>query len=95
MPTDLDIHDLASVRRLSELQLNMHGNGKYHVDTDVGFWLLKENCPGVEHVQLWLSHMRCHTLATENQLVDLAWEGKAPPESEEACACDGCERIAF
>jgi hypothetical protein len=69
-PADLDIRGLASVRRLSELQLNMHG--KYHVDTDVGFWLL-ENCPGVEHVQVWLNHMRCSTPAVDNRLVDLTW----------------------
>ncbi|TVU40842.1 hypothetical protein EJB05_14322, partial [Eragrostis curvula] len=73
-PTELDIHDFASVRRLSELHLDMHG--KYHQDMDVGFWLL-ESFPGIEHVDIQLRHMPRGGLTTD-KLIDLTSEGKAP-----------------
>nr|CAB3500254.1 unnamed protein product [Digitaria exilis] len=75
-PSDLDIHDLTGVRRLTDLSLRLHG--KYHRDMDVGAWLL-EKCPGVEHVDVWLEHdARCE-LAADEQLVDLtSSEGNAP-----------------
>ncbi|KAF8697813.1 hypothetical protein HU200_035301 [Digitaria exilis] len=72
---DLDIHDLSSVRRLTDLRFDMHG--KYHCDNDVGFWLF-ESCPNVEHVDVSLRHMPC-AKAPMDGLVDLtASEGKAP-----------------
>ncbi|GJN24421.1 hypothetical protein PR202_gb12159 [Eleusine coracana subsp. coracana] len=74
-PTDLDIHDLKSVRRLAELKLEMHG--KYHWDKDVSFWLL-ENCPSVEHVDAYLLHGACTEVAMDEQLVDLTSQGRAP-----------------
>ncbi|KAG2620831.1 hypothetical protein PVAP13_3NG193926 [Panicum virgatum] len=37
---DLDIHDLTSVRRLSGLRLNMHGQYCAPASTEVSFWLL-------------------------------------------------------
>ncbi|KAK3124362.1 hypothetical protein QOZ80_7BG0585560 [Eleusine coracana subsp. coracana] len=80
MPADLDIHDLTTVRRLTDLYLDMHE--KYHSSTDgVGFWLL-ENCPNVEHVDVRLGHMprgsKLAGAAEEEELVDLTSEGKAP-----------------
>nr|CAB3500209.1 unnamed protein product [Digitaria exilis] len=72
---DLDIHDLSSVRRLTNLCFDMHG--KYHCDNDVGFWLF-ESCTNVEHVAVSLRHMPCAN-APMDGLVDLtASEGKAP-----------------
>lgn len=73
---DLDIHDLSSVRRLTDLRLDMHG--KYHRNNDdVGFCLL-ESCPNVEHVGVSLGHKPC-AMAPMDGLVDLpASEGKAP-----------------
>ncbi|OEL27267.1 hypothetical protein BAE44_0011715, partial [Dichanthelium oligosanthes] len=50
---DLEIHGLTSVRRLSDLHLDMRG--RCYRNTSAGIWLL-ENCPGVEHVQVSLDH---------------------------------------
>lgn len=75
-PSDLDIHDLRRVRRLTELHLDLHG--KYHSGMDVGSWLLK-NCPSVEHVDVSLYHNERCKLAVDEKLVELtASEGKAP-----------------
>nr|CAB3496633.1 unnamed protein product [Digitaria exilis] len=48
----MDIHDLASVRCLD---LCLHMRGWCCRRTSSGLWLL-ENCPGVQHVQVSLSH---------------------------------------
>nr|CAB3501554.1 unnamed protein product [Digitaria exilis] len=62
----LDIHDLTSVRRLSHLQLNMHGQ-YYAPAMDVGFWLL-EHCPSADQVDVWLRHSR---VTEGGKIVDL------------------------
>ncbi|KAL6644399.1 hypothetical protein ACP70R_016007 [Stipagrostis hirtigluma subsp. patula] len=67
----LDIHGLSSVRRLKGLFLDMHG--KYYRNVDVGLWLL-ENCPGVEHVDVWLHD----GIAADGELIDLTSEGARP-----------------
>nr|TKW11646.1 hypothetical protein SEVIR_6G245700v2 [Setaria viridis] len=62
-PPELDIHDLASVRRLDKLWLEMHG--KYcHRDVDVGSWLLEKEKPDAA--------------IADDEFVDLTAEG-APP----------------
>ncbi|KAF8697820.1 hypothetical protein HU200_035308 [Digitaria exilis] len=75
-PSDLDIHDLTGVRRLTELCLGLHG--KYHRDMDVGAWLL-ENCPAVEHADVSLRHYERCEVAVGERLADLtSSEGNAP-----------------
>ncbi|OEL14694.1 hypothetical protein BAE44_0024286 [Dichanthelium oligosanthes] len=71
---DLDIHDMGSVRRLTDLHLDMHG--PYCYDKESCFWLL-ENCPGVQHIDVWLNHYG-GCAATDRDLVDLTSEGAAP-----------------
>ncbi|RCV45848.1 hypothetical protein SETIT_9G486400v2 [Setaria italica] len=65
---NLDIHDTASVRRLNNFHLHMHG--PYCVDDD-NLRLLK-NCPGVEHIGVSLVQ---EMGATNSGLVDLTTEG--------------------
>ncbi|CAL4929855.1 unnamed protein product [Urochloa decumbens] len=74
---ELDLQDTAraSVRRLSDIRLDMHG--PYCCDKDGGLWLL-ENCPGVEHVVVSIGHVRGFAAATSRHLVDLTEEGAAP-----------------
>uniref|UniRef100_K3YLK7 F-box domain-containing protein n=1 Tax=Setaria italica TaxID=4555 RepID=K3YLK7_SETIT len=63
-PPELDIHDLASVRRLDKLWLEMHG----------------KRCPGVEHVDAWLHHYeeKPDAAIADDEFVDLTAQG-APP----------------
>ncbi|CAN6290187.1 unnamed protein product [Urochloa humidicola] len=65
---NLDVHDTASVRRLSELHLHMHGP-YCSIDDDLR---LLEKCPGVEHIGVSLVH---GTGATSGGFVDLTTEG--------------------
>ncbi|KAL6660987.1 hypothetical protein ACP70R_000371 [Stipagrostis hirtigluma subsp. patula] len=67
----LDIHGLSSVSRLKGLCLDMYG--MYYRNADVGLWLL-ENCPGVEHVDVWLQD----GVAAGGELIDLTSEGARP-----------------
>ncbi|GJN15516.1 hypothetical protein PR202_gb02437 [Eleusine coracana subsp. coracana] len=71
---EYDIHDLISVRRLENLQLDMHG--KYCHDTDqvLGLWFLAR-CPGVEHVDVKLEHHCASHIPDKSDLVDLTKEG--------------------
>ncbi|KAL6645567.1 hypothetical protein ACP70R_017175 [Stipagrostis hirtigluma subsp. patula] len=71
---ELNIHDLASVRRLVDLDLDMLG--QHYRRTDVGFWLL-ENCPGVEYVDISLNHCAAGK-APASEFVDQVSEGAAP-----------------
>ena len=84
------IHDLACVRRLSDLCLDMYE--RCYRSTSSSLRLL-EMCPLVEHVQVSLSHYNCDLvlvfllgepdaatfkpLATADDLTDLAPEGAA------------------
>ncbi|CAO1948078.1 unnamed protein product [Urochloa humidicola] len=73
---DLEIHGLSSVRRLSEIQLDVHA--QYYTcdcDTIVNFWLL-ENCPGVEDVEFCLHHWENVDSAVD-EFDDLTLEGAA------------------
>ena len=73
----LVIHNLTSVCRL-DLELNMHG--QYYVrSTGIGFWLL-EKCPSVEHVRVWLDHLRSppSSVIEGDTIADLTLEGVAP-----------------
>ncbi|CAL4929858.1 unnamed protein product [Urochloa decumbens] len=67
---NLDLHDTASVRRLSTLHLHMHGP---YCSVDDELRLL-EKCPGVEHIGVSLVH---GTGATSGSLLDLTTEGAA------------------
>ncbi|RLN30609.1 hypothetical protein C2845_PM05G17750 [Panicum miliaceum] len=70
---DLDIHDLTSVRRLSDLPLNMHGQYCAPAAKEVGLWLL-EKCPSAEHVGVWLQHSSVAD-GGAGDVVDLTSEG--------------------
>ncbi|CAD6210245.1 unnamed protein product [Miscanthus lutarioriparius] len=75
--SDLVIHNLTSVCRL-DLELNMHG--QYYVrSTGIGFWLL-EKCPSVEHVRVWLDHLRSppSSVIEGDTIADFTLEGVAP-----------------
>jgi hypothetical protein len=69
---ELDIQDPASVRRLSDIHLDMHGPC---FDNEGGLWLL-ENCPGVEHIAVTIDHRG--SFGSNRHLVDLTSEGAAP-----------------
>ncbi|CAM0146488.1 unnamed protein product [Urochloa decumbens] len=64
----LEIHDMANVRRLSNVHLYMHGP---YCSVDDNLRRL-EKCPGVEHIGVSLVH------GTNGGLVDLTIEGAAP-----------------
>ncbi|RLN29195.1 hypothetical protein C2845_PM05G17740 [Panicum miliaceum] len=70
---DMGIHDLTSVRRPSDLYLDMHHGRCYH-GTNAGVWLL-EKCPRVEHVEVSLDQCNCDELVL---LPEFAPEGAAP-----------------
>ncbi|WVZ56034.1 hypothetical protein U9M48_006620 [Paspalum notatum var. saurae] len=71
----LDICDLTSVRRLSDLHLDMHE--QYCHRTDVALWLL-ENCPNVEYISVSLHHWVPYPFdgitTTTSMLIDLGLE---------------------
>ncbi|GJN04203.1 hypothetical protein PR202_ga21728 [Eleusine coracana subsp. coracana] len=71
---EYDIHDLTSVRRLENIQLDMHG--KYCHDTDqmLGLWFLAK-CPGVQHDEVKLEHHWESDVPDKSDLVDLTKEG--------------------
>ncbi|KAL6660986.1 hypothetical protein ACP70R_000370 [Stipagrostis hirtigluma subsp. patula] len=68
------VHGLNGVRCVSDIVLDVHG--KYHLDTDVGLWLL-ERCRGVQHVDVRLAHVVVSGV-NPGELVDLTSEGAVP-----------------
>ncbi|KAL6614788.1 hypothetical protein ACP70R_037058 [Stipagrostis hirtigluma subsp. patula] len=66
----LYIHDLSSVRRLSDLRLGMHG--QYH-HRDIGSLWLLENCTGVDNIKISIHHCSYHNY--DGELVDMLMEG--------------------
>ncbi|RCV26609.1 hypothetical protein SETIT_5G259600v2 [Setaria italica] len=71
-PDLLDIQGPTSVRRLSEIQIDIHAQ-YYSCYTSVSFWLL-ENCTGVENVELHLDHANYEDV-TMDEFDDLTVEG--------------------
>ncbi|TVU06704.1 hypothetical protein EJB05_49929, partial [Eragrostis curvula] len=65
MSAKLDIHDLTSVRRVTDLTLAVHG--QFYQDIGVGLLLLK-NCPRVEHVDVLVVHLPYRTSSSSNLL---------------------------
>ncbi|XP_052150184.1 F-box/LRR-repeat protein 13-like [Oryza glaberrima] len=80
---DLRIHGLASVRRLKNLTLAMHGHNC--CNTDYGLWLLN-NCPNVEHIDL---RLRYEMLAT-HEVDDLTDNGAPRLYKARSMVIDAC-----
>jgi hypothetical protein len=69
-----DIQSLASVRRLREIEMDIHAH-RYSCVTSFSFWLL-ENCTAVENVEFYLRHANYdYKYIKKNKYDDLAVEG--------------------